>query len=213
MKYLVYVNKNFFEFDSWEDANYFMLDKEGSICKKITSKKCEDKFREACLNYKETKNKIYVVIFNNEVKRFKEWKEAEKFIKGKQGCKYRGFSSEEEAQNYININVKGKTSSQALKCQTDIKGNVFLIKDGKKTQIGKVDTVLPIERELTGTLLGIKEAINRKEEQIVIEYKNQGVEMWANGTWKTNKPYTINYQNEINNLKKYINIDFKELKQ
>ena len=212
MRYLVFDRGNFEEFTSWNDAEYFMLDKPNARCKKITSKKAEEDFRKNCLSMPEMKQKIYIVIVDGQVKRFESWNNgAKEFIARNPGAKYKSFYEESEAQEFANLNIHNKISEDSLFCELATKGAVILSKNGSQEVIGNINVQNPIEAELNAAILGIKKAIELKEEQIVIKYKNLGTEMWANGTWKTNKEFSINYKNQIAELKKKINIDFLKI--
>lgn len=208
MKYLVYNDGTFQEFTKWSDAEYYMLDKPKARCKKIQNKKDETAFRELCLSSPEYVQKIYIVITDNKVFRFDKWKEAKEFIDKNPNSKYKSFTKEEDAQEFANLNVHNKVSNDALICKVE-NNKLFLVRNNE-TIYTKQLTIIgnSIEKELDGVIQGIEKAISLKEEQILVMYKNLGTEMWANGTWKTNKPYSTIYKKMIEKLKKEINIDF-----
>ena len=70
MKYLVFDSGKYSEFNNWNDAEYFMLDKPNARVRKITSQKVEDEFRQMCESGKVFVQKIYVVIVDDKVTRF-----------------------------------------------------------------------------------------------------------------------------------------------
>ena len=213
MKYIVFDNGKFEEFSSWNDAEYFMLDKPNAKCKKITSKKAEEDFKTMCKNEPENRQKIYVVIVNDQVKRFETWNDgAKEYIARNPGAKYKSFYEEADAQEFANLNIHNKISEETANCRLTSKGKVVFSDRGIKEEvIATIDISNPIEAELKAAIIGVKKAIELKEEQIVIKYKNLGTEMWANGTWKTNKEYSTAYKEEISKLRKFINIDFVKI--
>lgn len=206
MKYLVFNDGKFYEFNNWNEVEYFTLDKPKARYKKINSKKAEQEFRQMCNGSPIYIPKIYVVIYNNKVIRFEKWTEAKTFISRHREAKYKSFTSEEEAQIFINSNVHGLEAINALACVVE-DGDVYLVEENKKEKIATVSGSF-IEKEVKGVILGIKKAIERKEEYIIIKYRNNGIEMWANKTWKANKVFSQEYQKEIEELRKKINIDF-----
>lgn len=64
--------------------------------------------------------------------------------------------------------------------------------------------------ELNGAMRAITETLKiiPKPKSITIYYDYSGIEMWANGNWKTNKKETIQYLNFINAKRKEIEINF-----
>lgn len=214
MKYLVFDNGQFNEFNSWSDAEYFMLDKPNAKCRKITSKKVEEEFKEFCKNAKEYKPKIYVVISDNEIKRFEKWKEAKEYIDRNPGAKYKSFEKEEDAQEFANLNVHANmVSDDVLTFLINQTGNAKLVKNNEVLwQKDFSEIKNQIERELQAILAAIDKSIELSEEQILIKCNNLGAEMWANGTWNANKDYSKAYKKKIEEFRKKINIDFKTQK-
>lgn len=208
MKYIAFYKGEFKEFNKWSDLEYYMIDKTNVRYKKVLSKKEEDAFRDYCLNAPEFIQKIYIVICDNKVYRFDKWKEAKILIDKEPNSKYKSFEKEEDAQDFINLNIHNNLSFNSLICKVE-ENNAYLIKENKEIWKQKIiDTNNQIFTELNGVLLGIKKAIDMKEEHIVILYNNIGTEMWANGTWNAKKQSSINYVKTINEYKKQINIDF-----
>lgn len=66
--------------------------------------------------------------------------------------------------------------------------------------------------EIQGALNGIKYAIENGFNKIVIYYDYAGVELWANGVWKTNKPATKLYKAKVAELRNSIEVDFIKVK-
>lgn len=84
----------------------------------------------------------------------------------------------EDAQEFINLNIHKLDSKKALKCKVLENGDVYLYKKGEiSNKLATLENKNPIERELQGVLLAIKEAIKLNAEQIVVEYRQLGTEM------------------------------------
>lgn len=70
-------------------------------------------------------------------------------------------------------------------------------------------------RNVAGEILGSEQAINWAVEhgyqQITIYYDYEGIEKWANGIWKANKPGTKRYQSFIAEKRKEITIAFRKV--
>lgn len=222
-KYLIFDSGDFIEYDNYADFNEYLNRNPQAHGKKITSKKEEENYRKYCEENPNFNKKMYVAILDNKVKRFDEWDKCNDFIKKNKGVKYKSFYNEEDAQAYINVNIHGRTGKEcpvckiseqcaAKTCESD--STLFeLAKEGttllsyKDEELSKLYS---IERELKAVLKAVAWCIKYNEECIVVEYRNQGTEMWANGTWKANKDFSKKYQKEISQMKSKINIEFRK---
>lgn len=223
MKYLVYYKGEFTEFANWNDCNYFIMDKPNIRYRKITSKKAETEFRKSCEESPEYQQKIYVIIVGDTIQRFDNWQECKKIRDKHPDARYKSFTSEEDAQNFININAHGRISKYMTRCEiteacaskhcekNDIIFEIY--KDNNLIHSEQADALAftpSNERECEAIIKAIKWAISYNEECIVIEYRNTGSEMWGNGTWKANKDFSKRYQNKIKEFRKDINIEFRK---
>lgn len=70
-------------------------------------------------------------------------------------------------------------------------------------------------RNVAGEILGSEQAVNWAVEHgyqaVTIYYDYEGIEKWANGIWKANKPGTKRYQAFIAQKREDINIFFKKV--
>lgn len=62
--------------------------------------------------------------------------------------------------------------------------------------------------EIEGVMQAIKWAISKNKSKIIIFYDYEGIEKWATGVWKANKPVSIDYKEFINDVSDKINIEF-----
>ncbi|MCF0217697.1 MAG: ribonuclease H family protein [Malacoplasma sp.] len=65
---------------------------------------------------------------------------------------------------------------------------------------------LNIAGEIFGVLKAIKNCVSKKILKMRIYYDYEGIEKWAIGVWKTNKPISMMYKCEIDNLIKTHNL-------
>ena len=155
-----------------------MLDKPNARVRKITSQKVEEEFRKMCDSGTVFKQKIYVVIVDDKVTRFQNWKEAKEFIDRNPDCKYKSFENEDDAQDFANRNVHFKVDENTLVCRIGLNGEITLSRNNQvidKTYIKNSKN--QVVQELNGALAGIRRAIEMEEERILIEYRNLGTEM------------------------------------
>lgn len=54
--------------------------------------------------------KIYVVIYDNQVFHFERWSECSDFIKGKKNVRFRSFTDENEIKSFVDSNIKKRSS-------------------------------------------------------------------------------------------------------
>lgn len=66
--------------------------------------------------------------------------------------------------------------------------------------------------ELQGSIAAMMFAKQNNLKDLCILYDYNGIEHWADGSWKRNKKGTIAYYELVQELKKYINIEFRKVK-
>lgn len=70
-------------------------------------------------------------------------------------------------------------------------------------------------RNVAGEILGSEQAVlwalEHEYQEIVIYYDYEGIEKWANGVWKANKPGTQRYKEFIAEKRKQITISFQKV--
>ncbi len=163
--------------------------------------------------------KTYVVIYQNEAYFFEYWAECKIFIEGKDNILFKGFTNQEEIKKFVDSNIK----KQIDLSQTDVSYIIYVEKvlpNKKKTyqtlilknsDICKKFTI-PRKKDEIGELIGIQKAltylIQEGETRAIIVYDFDGVEMWANHSWKPKRPDAKEYVNFIDKTEKSIAIDF-----
>lgn len=69
-----------------------------------------------------------------------------------------------------------------------------------------------VSGELLAVQTAIKFALTNNYDKIIIYYDYTGIENWANGSWKTNKPVSIDYKQFINKARTKLQIEFVKVK-
>lgn len=219
MKYLVYYKEEMIEFTSKGEYEVFLSDKPNVRHKSCRTKKEEKEFRELCKRSPVYEKKIYVGIDEGVPIRFETWNECQTYLKLHPNMIVKSFTNNEAAQHFNNVNVHRNSLSDVLigyipykslnGKSTDIA--YFLLENNKvlgKEELGTLVKLPYWERELKIVVRIIEKAIEMKEERVAVIYNNQGVELWANGSWKTSKPQTVSYKEKIDELSLKINITF-----
>lgn len=159
---------------------------------------------------------------------YDNWEKCKAQIFGVSGAEYKSFKTREEAEAYMQAKELITPKAPVEKAYAYIDGSYnkeimlsgcggFLIDDNGEKHIIQ-DNVLDTDgmRNVTGEILGAMRAIEKAIElgmkELVIYYDYTGIEMWATGYWKRNKPGTRNYYNFIQAAKEKINLKFVHVK-
>lgn len=159
---------------------------------------------------------------------YSTWDECKAQIFGVSGAEYKSFKTEAEAKNYIQAKETMESLEPVKKNYAYVDGSYnaeitlsgcggFLVDNNGEKHIIQ-DNILDTDgmRNVTGEILGAMRAIEKAIElgmkELVIYYDYTGIEMWATGYWKRNKPGTRNYYNFIQAAKEKINLKFVHVK-
>lgn len=178
--------------------------------------------------------KYYGVRNGNQVGVFDNWADCQKQINGFSGAEYKSFPTKEQAQEFVygvcsvvNIeNTKDMDTSDFIEVYVDgsfkedlnsIGYGIVFVKDDMPIfkDCGRVATSDTTERNVTGeiyaTIRTIQMCIANGYKDIILCYDYKGLECWANGSWKANKPLTKRYVEYYNKYTKEmgLNIIFK----
>lgn len=206
-KYMAFYEKEFYEFKTYKELEFFKCGKPKMRSQKITNKKAEAEFRRDCLENPDITSKVYVVITKDgNVECLDKWSDVQAFM-NKGDCQYKkSFKNRNEAQEWINNSSRSVYKESSLISETK-NNSIILYKDNKPIKTIQLPNK-SFETELDGIIDIIKYAITADEEQILIKSFCEGAKNWANGVWTTKKPYQKDYKAQITNLRKQINIDF-----
>lgn len=182
------------------------------------------------------KNKFYAVKKGKVTGIFSSWEETKLSVTGFPGAEYKGFPTQEDAENYLNGNnpsveekepeIQSEVNKDTICIYVDgsfterlqaIGYGIVFVKDDKQLFVdcGKVPTKDLTERNVTGeiyaTIRALQLAVANNIKDICICYDYKGIEEWATGSWKANKPLTKRYVEYFNTFKKRLNISFKHV--
>ncbi|MEG0365478.1 MAG: ribonuclease H family protein [Coprobacillus sp.] len=169
-------------------------------------------------------SKYYAVKNGKQIGVFLTWEECEKQVKGFKGALYKSFPTKEQALEYI----------EGQKVVENITGGLIAYVDGSYNDKNKVYgygcvllegqevvqqfygkgndqdyvSMRNVAGEIMGSEVAIRYAIDKDYKLICIYYDYEGIEKWANKTWKANKVGTIAYQKFIEESRQKIQISF-----
>ena len=150
------------------------------------------------------------------------WKECEAEIKGFKGAVYKSFPAKEEAEAFL------EDHQEIRECQliAYVDGSyhtkekvygygVVLIEGGRVIRkiYGKGEhedyvSMRNVAGEIFGSEVAVEYAIANSYDSIAVCYDYMGIEKWANGEWKANKPGTRRYAEKMKDYRKKIHIHF-----
>lgn len=175
--------------------------------------------------------KVYAVRKGRATGLFASWPECEAQVKGFPGAEFKSFRSEAEAAAWL-----GETDTKPAAAEPDVSSPTppyaftdgsynkdkklsayggFLVTDHGSEIVLKGKTVDPEwteMRNVAGEVMGAMEAVRRAMamglERLTIFYDYTGVEAWATGYWKANKPATREYRDFMRRAAEKLDIRF-----
>ncbi|MDD8049318.1 MAG: ribonuclease H family protein [Thomasclavelia sp.] len=168
-------------------------------------------------------SKYYAIKKGRKTGIFNTWNECKSYVDGYSGAVYKSFNSKEEADNYLN-QIEINKDIEGLIAYVDGSYNIktkeygygcVLIDDGKVVQTlsnkgnnKDYASMRNVAGEILGSLKAIEYALNNNYPGIMIYYDYEGIEKWANGSWKASKEGTKEYVSLINKYSTNIDIGF-----
>lgn len=162
---------------------------------------------------------------------YNTWSECESEVKGYPGAKFKKFSSEKEAQDFIGIGKEDRALSQPLNIKEAIAyvdgsfdintfnysyGLVLIYEGEIETYSGKYNDELSSMRNVAGEIKGarvaMEKAIDKGIDRIYLHYDYKGIEEWALGRWKTNKEGTRAYKTYYDSIVDRLEVVFVKVK-
>ena len=169
------------------------------------------------------------------------WEDCKKNVDGYSGAVYKGFATLAEAKIFLNGEgetvSKDEKKNNEKELELRMLPEVYAFVDGSYNPVTKVygyggflvvkgekfvlqgcdndeemASMNNVSGEISGSMAAIKLAIEMGLTEITIYYDYNGIEMWANGSWKRNKTGTIAYYNYIQSVKNQIKIHFVKVK-
>ena len=158
------------------------------------------------------------------------WDDCKTVVDGYPGAVYKSFTNIEEAGAFLVDAGESDKTIEGIKepyafvdgsynIATNVYGyGGFLIADGQKyvLQGSGNDPELVEMNNVAGEIAGAMAAVNKAMElsltELDIYYDYMGIEMWATGSWKRNKPGTIAYHDFMQSVKDKISVHFVKVK-
>ena len=183
---------------------------------------------------------IYAVRKGLQTGIYTTWEECEKQIKGFKGAEFKGFSTTQQANEYLNIVSDGKNApknketaetvipADAVEIFVDgsynqykkiaayglviVKNNKPFLKDFSAYPYSDVTESHNVGAELIGAKRAVELALANDIKKLVINYDYIGIEKFATNTWKAKTPQTIEYQSFMRRYMRLMEIYFVKIK-
>ncbi len=173
--------------------------------------------------------KYYAVKSGRKTGVFENWNACKEQIHGYSGAVYKSFENYDDACVFMEGQKKKKAEidhSNTVRAYVD--GSYFkeegkysygcvILHNGKETRLKGVGTneeyasMRNVAGELLGAMEAVKWAYSSGHESIIIYHDYEGIERWANGSWKANKEGTREYVEFIKEYRKHLDIDFEKV--
>lgn len=163
--------------------------------------------------------KYYAVKKGRSTGIFATWEECKASVNGYSGAQYKSFSTLEEAQRYLKGDQAPPSECPEEECCTayvdgsfDQEKNAYsygciLLYRGERIEMSQVFqggediSMRNVAGELEGAMAAMKFCEERRIKVLHLYYDYQGIESWAVGDWKRNRPGTIRYKSFYDGLK------------
>lgn len=185
------------------------------------------------------KKNFYAVKSGKTTGIFRTWEECKSVVDGYPGAEYKGFTTEEEAKEYLMGKQDGsrKNLSEKQNEETCLPNQIIAYVDGSfDAKIGKYsfgcviitpegkiirefgngDNPRSLElRNVTGEMLGAMFAVKwcavNGYQAIELCYDYKGIEMWATGGWRAKNELTKKYAKFMMEHSRKIHISFRKI--
>lgn len=160
------------------------------------------------------------------------WEECKAQVEGYSGAVFKGFVTEEEAEQYM-----GEDSTSSIDFQNLSPGEALAYVDGsynvetgeyscgvvfffrgeelhfsRKGDDKEMAAMRNVAGEIMGARIAMEEALRRGAERLFIVHDYQGVAAWCTGEWKTNKEGTKAYKSFFDSLQGFLSVQFRKVK-
>lgn len=171
------------------------------------------------MKYYAIKNGRKPGIYNN-------WDDAKVQVNGFSGAIYKSFTTLEEAKQFLDANMPNASVSLSVpehayayvdgsfNPATNVFGFGGFFVHPKRNNDKREETPLSgcdadeemasmrnVAGEITGAMMAISTAMEYGYRELTIFYDYQGIQAWAEGTWKTNQKGTMIYKEYVNMAK------------
>ncbi len=176
-------------------------------------------------------SKFYAVKKGRKPGIYKTWPDAQKQVAGFSGAQFKSFMTEQEARDFINPPSKPAVdwlAEDTIEAYVDgsfdrssgrYAYGAVIVKNGQVVETFNEASNDPryvesfqIAGEVFGALAAIRWAIEKGYKAINIRYDYMGIEQWATGMWKANKPVSQDYIAQFKELAPQIAVHFQKEK-
>lgn len=170
--------------------------------------------------------KFYAVRVGKQTGIYQTWEECKVNVIGYEGAEFKSFSSEVEAQDYLN-NKETSLNNEGVIAYVDGSFNVttneysfgaILIKDNvmyqfkRKFEEDEFSSSRNVAGEVRGASFIINYALKNGITELNLYYDYIGIEKFYTGEWKANKELSKLYQDFANTVKDKIKVHFHKVK-
>lgn len=173
--------------------------------------------------------KYYAVKHGKTTGIFTSWEECKATVDGVANAKYKGFSTLEDAQAYLNDEapkpVKVKEGSAVAYVDGSYKADTeefsygaILFLNGEEIEFSGADynpdvkDMRNVAGELKGAMVMMNYCIKNNIPALQIHHDYEGIAKWARGEWKTNKPGTKMYKEYYDRISDKLDVTFVKVK-
>lgn len=176
------------------------------------------------------KKKYYAVKKGLTTGVFESWPECQECITGYSGAEFKGFSTQQEAEDYLygksttTLPVNTETELLAyvdgsfdIQVQRYAFGAIIItpkseiIKESGYAEDANGVAIRNVAGELLGAIYVCRWAINNAYTSIKLYYDYEGIEKWASGEWKAKNIITKRYIEEMQKIKPVLSINFNKV--
>lgn len=176
-------------------------------------------------------SKFYAVKKGKKPGIYRTWPETQKQVMGFSGAQYKSFTTEQEAKDFINPPAQKRvdwTAEDTIEAYVDgsfdkttnrYSYGVVIVKNGQIVETfyqadnnPRYVESFQIAGEVFGAIAAIKWAIEEGYQAINIRYDYMGIEQWATGMWRANKPVSQDYIEQFKKLAPQITVRFQKEK-
>ncbi len=172
--------------------------------------------------------KYYAVKNGKKTGIFNTWNECKAQVDGFKGAIYKSFTNLDDAKNFLSGEEKAITfDDDTAVAYVDGSYNVstheyscgvLLLYKGEKLEFSKkyeneeMADMRNVAGEIMGAVTAMQYCYNNNIKKLVVYHDYQGLSMWANGAWKTNKEGTKNYAEFCAKCREKVEISFVKVK-
>lgn len=172
-----------------------------------------------------TKKKYYAVKHGRQPGIYTTWNETKEHVHGFPSAKYKSFPTRQEAEEWLEPPTSNDTGLQAyVDGSYDkktgrysygvvlLQGGIELARLANSDNDTRYSTSFQIAGECFGCLNAMQWGIRHGYTEITIFYDYLGIEKWATGEWRANKPVSQDYIHYYQQFKSRIEVTFVKVK-